>query len=422
MNTRYGARAVLLAAVLCWLAAAAVTPARAEKEDSYTAADEFLPLGAEGDGGWEVLDQSYLQDPDSVKQAELEGLRLHKEEQRLVFSVVAPDSGRVRGRELYHSITYVSFPPRLIVVLYGVRSTKPIRAFFKDLPILGIVLNPFLDGDLSEYFVFFRDAVSFSSSWDAGESTLTVRFASAEPDVTRGYGVRVADSRIDPLPHVIEIKKELTRYGLPNHLLLASDRETVVLESPFYPTRKEAVAYLESLENFGYRGKLALRQYQDFPEPHRSEVVSEVVITGEDEVNLKNLAYTELPPTKVHRLAYHELHRIILPMFSPRLQEDPGALAEQYYQLSEIYLNFESEDSREVEQASAVALRILEIIYFQYPETERADDALWDMANLMRQRRIRGRLSERECYRRLLAEYPRSMFAEEAARRLQADG
>jgi hypothetical protein len=422
MNTGRGTRALLLVSVLCWLVPAATSQARAEKEDSYTAADEFLPLGAAADGGWEVLDQSYLQDPDSVKQAVLEGLKLHKEEQRLVFSVGAEDPGRVRGRELYYSITYVNFPPRLILVLYGVRSAKPIKSFFKDLPILGIVLNPFLDGDLSEYFVFFRDAVSFSGSWNADEGTLTVRFASASPDHVQGYGVRVADSRIDPLPQVIEIKKELTRFGLPNHLLLASDRETVVLESPFYPTRREAVEYMESLQAFGYQGKLALRGYRDFPEPDRFDVVSEVVITGEDEVNLKNLAYTELPPSKVHRLAYLELHRIILPLFSPSLQEDPAAMAELYYQLGEIYLNYESDDPREEQQASTVALRILEIVYFQYPETERADDALWDMANLIRRRQIRGRLSERECYRRILAEYPRSMFAEEASRRLQAGG
>lgn len=422
MNTRRGARAALLAAALCSFMLAGPCAALAEKEDSYTAADEFLPLGATAGGDWEVLDQSYLDDPESVKHALLEGLELHKEKRRLVFSVTSEEPDRVRGKKLYYSISHVNFPTRMILVMYGVRSDKPVKGFFKDLPILGIVLNPFLDGDLSEFFVFFQDATASDSVWDPEQGTLTVRFSAGSPGFLQGYGVRVADSRIDPLPHVIEIKKELTSFGLPNYLLPASDRETVVLESPFYRTREEAVEYLESLQSFGYKGKLALREYREFPEPDRFDVVSEVVITGEDDVNLKNLAYTELPPRKVHRLEYEQLHRIILPLFSPRLQNDPQALVEQYYELSEIYLNFETGDPREERMASTAAMKVLEIIYFQYPGTERADDALWDMANLIRQHQVPGRLSERECYRRIMAEYPRSMFAEEAARRLQAGG
>jgi hypothetical protein len=389
--------------------------ARAEKEDGYTASDEFLPMGASIGGEWDVLDSSYLEDPESVRDAEVADIQLHKDERKLVFSI---QGKKVRGRKLYYTISHAQFPSRVILVLYGVRNPEPVKGFYENLPVTGVVQNPFLEGELTEFIVFLRESMLGTAEWDAEKEAFSLRLYPMDPAFRQGFGVRIADSKIDPLPHIIEIKKELSASDLPNHLLLASDRETVVLESPFYRTREEAVQYLEELQTFGYKGKLAIRGYLQFPKPDRFEVVSEVVITGEDDVNLKNLAYDQLTPRRVHRLEYQELYRAILDLVSPTLRADPEALVEQYHALAEIYLNYETEDQSTELKAARVALKLFEVIYFQFPETGRADDALWDMANLMKRLPVRDQLSEEECYRKIVEEYPESMFAEEAAYRL----
>jgi hypothetical protein len=268
--------------------------------------------------------------------------------------------------------------------------------------------------------IFLEDWAEVVVEYSMDEHVLSMHYSFAEPPYRRGYGVRIADTMIDPLPHIIEIKRELTDYGLPNFLLTASDEETVVLESPFFTSRQEAIAYIESLEGFGFKGKLAIREYRDFPKPHRFDVVSEVVITGEGDVNLENLVYSELLPERIYSLAYSKLYVITKEIFSPRVQSDDELIVEYYYSLSEIYRNYETESPQVQDQARLVSIKLLEIIYFTYPESQRADDALWEMANLINEHGIQDLLDEKECYQRILREYPGSIFREESRERLKA--
>jgi hypothetical protein len=216
----------------------------------------------------------------------------------------------------------------------------------------------------------------------------------------------------------VSIRNELKRNKLQSYLLIASDYETVVLESPFYRSKDEAVVYIDMLEKVGYKGKLAIRNYGDFPEPLRIDVVSEVVVTGEDTVNLKNLVYTELTPQVVHPLSFSDIYTITEDLFSVRVQNDENAMAEYYFKLSEIYRTFATEDKNTRQLALKVAVKVLEIIVFKFPKSDRADNALWGMANLIREHGVKDQLTEEQCYSKIVDEYPNSAHKAEAQKRL----
>jgi hypothetical protein len=417
MNTKKRIWLLLAAGFLS--AAVYVTTTRAEKNDLYTSNDEFLPLGSELGGEWASVDHSYLMDEESLRDGTLESITFLKEKGTLLFTIGTDEPDMLRGMKLYRSIEYFDFPPRMVLVLYGVRSEEHVYRFFTEGVIRGIVLNPFLKENVSEYVLFFEDTVELSSSYDETTGELSVSFTPSRPAYRRGFGIRIADTGIDPLPQIVEIKKELSEAGLENFLLIASDHETVVLESPFYETREEAISYMESLESFGYNGKLAIREHGSFPRENRVDVVSEIVITDTDDPNLLNAVMNELNPTKLYKFPTERIYKTLLPLFSPSVREDSELLAENLYGLSELYLNYPTEGPEEKERACTVSLKLLEIVYFRFPDTERADDALWDMANLIRRFWIRDRLTEEQCYRRIIREYPESLFFEESLDRLE---
>ena len=394
----------------------------AEKDEMYTSSEEFLPLGSSLGEGSAALDLSFLEDETYIHDAELAGIRLLKDENRLLFKLKAGQPEELVERNLKYELFMENCPPRVILMLYGVVSSERVYRFFKNLNIRGVVHNPFLNTYVSEYVIFLEDWAEIVTEYSTEDHALSLQYSFAQPPYRRGYGVRIADTMIDPLPHVIEIKRELTEYGLPNYLLIASDEETVVLESPFFTSREEAVTYIESLEGFGFKGKLAIREYRDFPKSHRFDVVSEAVITGEGDVNLKNLVYSELLPDRIYSLSYSELYLITKEIFSPRVQEDDELIVEYYYSLSEIYRNYETESAHVRSLARLVSIKLLEIIYFTYPKSQRADDALWEMANIINEHGIRDLLDEAECYQRILGEFPDSIFREESRERLKAMG
>jgi len=394
----------------------------AEKDEMYTSSEEFLPLGSSLGEGSALLDLSFLEDESYIHDAELAGIRLLKDENRLLFKLKADQPDALSNRDLKYELLVENCPPRVILLLYGVVSRERVYRFFKSLNIRGVVHNPFLNTHVSEYVIFLEDWAEIATEYSMEDHALTLQYSFTEPPYRRGFGVRIADTMIDPLPHVIEIKRELTEYGLPNYLLIGSDEETVVLESPFYTTREEAVSYIESLEGFGFKGKLAIREYREFPKPHRFDVVSEVVITGEGDVNLKNLVYSELLPDRIYSLSYSELYLITKEIFSPRVQNDDELIVEYYYTLSEIYRNYETEDEHVQSLARLVSIKLLEVIYFSYRESQRADDALWEMANMISEYGIRDLLDEAECYRIIIESYPNSIFREESQARLKAMG
>jgi hypothetical protein len=70
--------------------------------------------------------------------------------------------------------------------------------------------------------------------------------------------------------------------------------------------------------------------------------------------------------------------------------------------------------------ALVVSLKILELIYFNYPDSSRADDSLWEIAQTVLEYDISDVLSEEDCYRKIIDEYPDSLFVEEAEARLDA--
>jgi hypothetical protein len=394
----------------------------AEKEEGYTSSEEFLPLGASLGEGRSELDLSFLEDETYIHYAELAGIRLLKDENRLVFKLKSDQSESLENRNLKYEVFVENCPPRVILVLYGVASTERVYRFFKNLNIRGVVHNPFIDTQVSEYVIFLEDWAEIATEYSMEDKALSLQYSFSAAPFTRGYGVRIADTLIDPLPHVIEIKRELTAYGLPNFLLIATDEETVVLESPFFTSREEAVSYIESLEGFGFKGKLAIREYTEFPKPHRFDVVSEVIITGEGDVNLKNIVYSELLPERIYSLSYGELYTITKEIFSPRVQNDDDLIVEYYYTLSEIYRNYESDNTDIQRLARLVAIKLLEIIFFTYPESQRADDALWEMASIIEEYGIRDLLDEADCYRGIVEKYPDSIFLEESRARLKAMG
>lgn len=392
--------------------------AMAEKEEFYTSSEEFLPLGADIGAEQKGLDTSFLKDDTLIHEVTLAGIKLLKDEDTLLFLLKSEDTKAISGRKLKHEVLPVNFPPRIILRLYGVKSEENIFRFFKNLKILGIARNPFQNNHVSEYIIFFADWMEVSARYSLEERMLRIDYHFAQPPYKRGYGVRIADTKIDPLPHVVEIHRELGRYNLDNYLLIASDHETVILESPFYRTKEEAVSYMEALEGFGYKGKLAIRDYLEFPQPHRFDVVSEAVIIGEDDINLKDIVYGELLPEKIYIFSYEELYRITKEIFSLRVQNDKELISEYYYKLSEIYRNYNSPNERERRMAFVVSLKLLEIIYFHHPSSARADDALWELASSVREFGVKDVLSEEECYRKIVKEYPRSIYYEESKARL----
>jgi hypothetical protein len=394
----------------------------AEREESYTSSEEFLPLGASLGEGSSELDLSFLEDETYIHHAGLAGIRFLKDENRLLFKLKSDQPEALENRNLKYELFVENCPPRVILVLYGVVSTERVYRFFKNLNIRGVVHNPFIDTQVSEYVIFLEDWAEIVAEYSMEDKTLSLQYRFIEAPFTRGYGVRIADTLIDPLPHVIEIKRELTEYGLTNFLLIASDEDTVVLESEFFTTREEAVSYIESLEGFGFKGKLAIREYREFPKPHRFDVVSEVIITGEGDVSLKNIVYSELLPERIYSLSYAELYTITKEIFSPRVQNDDELIVEYYYTLSEIYRNYESKNTGVQNLARLVAIKLLEIIFFTYPESQRADDALWEMANIIGEYGIRDLLDEADCYRSIIEAYPDSIFLEESRARLNAMG
>jgi hypothetical protein len=398
---------------------APVSPAFAEKEEMYTSSDEFLPLGAGGEEIESLMDLSFLEDDTLIHNAMLAGIRLLKDENKLIFRLKSERVEELEERSLKFEVLTLNFPPRIVIRLYGIQSEERIFRFFKNLNILGVILNPFVNTHVSEFVVFLEDWAEVTAAYSQEDKRLTVEYSFTEPPYTRGFGVRIVDSKIDPLPHIAEIQKELTIYGLGNHLLMASDEETVVLESPFFMKKEEAITYIESLEGFGYMGKLAIRDYKSFPQPHRFDVVSEVVITGEGEINLESIVYSELIPEKIFMLTYSELYLITKQIFSPRVQNDEELIAEYYYSLSEIYRNYDASTEREKMMAVLVSVKLLEVIYFTFPDTGRADDALWEMANMLREYGIQDRISELECYNKIIEEYPESIFLDESNVRIR---
>lgn len=391
----------------------------AEKEEWYTSSDEFLPYIDELDeeGAWP--DKSLLENENIIKNARIKGIKILKEENNIIFNLTADNIEDIEGKDLIYKIISVGFPPRIIIYLYGVRSEDRIIRFFKDMEILGVVLNPFTEVWLTEYVIFFKDWIWCTGLYKGDDHQLKVTYETIKPPYEKGYGVRIADTKIDPLPQVIEVKKKLTKYGLENYLIIASDYETIVLESPFYEKKEEAIEYIESLADFGYKGKLAIRDFRDFPKPNRFEVVSGIAITRGDNTNLENIVNTEWTPEKIYNLSYYEIYTVTKGFFSPSMQSDEVEMSEYYYTLSEIYRNYDTENEDIRKKAITVTIKILELIYYIYPESPRADDALWDIANIIREYAINDILEEEDCYRIILEEYPESIFLEEAEIRIK---
>jgi hypothetical protein len=391
----------------------------AEKDEFYTSSDEFLPIGSNTGDESESVDLSFLENDALIHRSELAGIRLLKDENRLVFILKAVGSEDIGERDLKYEFSLENCPPRVVLLLYGVTVRERVYRFFENLSIRGVVLDPFINGHASRFVIFLNDWSNVTADYSREQTSLTLEYTVTEPPFRRGFGVRIADTKIDPLPHVIEIKRQLTQSGLENRLLVASDEETIVLESPFFKEKQMAIEYIESLEGFGFKGKLAIREYREFPKPNRFDVISEVVITGEGDVDLENLVYTELLPERISGLSYKELFLIIKEIFSPRVQNDDELIAEYFYSLSEIYRNYDTTEPGLVRSALLVSVKLLEIIYFKYPKSQRADDALWEMANVIREHNIRDELGERECYSKLVKEYPESIFFKEARARLK---
>ena len=291
-----------------------------ETDQYYTSDEEFLPLGISDSEDIKVKNKEFLEDESLIKNAKIGGIKLLKDKKQFVFTIIPDDNEMLDNRDLKYDIFYINFPPRIILHLYGVKSEEKVYRFFKNMEILGLVLNPFKRGYYTEYVIFFRNWVDGNAVYEGEEKQLVLEYGSSEPEYTKGYGVRIADTKIDPLPQIVEIQNEIINYGLDCYLLIASDYETVVLESPFYGTKDEAVEYIVSLHNFGFKGKLAIRKYMDFPKPHRFDVVSETVITGEDRMDLRNIIYDELKPQKIYGLSYSDIFLLTRDIFSPQIR------------------------------------------------------------------------------------------------------
>jgi len=391
----------------------------ADKEEMYNLSEEFLPVYINETENKKSINDILLENENIIRNAKIEGIKFLKQEREIVFTIGASDPDDIEGKDIWYDVFSLNFPPRVIICLYGVSSNGSIVKFFKNMEITGFVLNPYVEHVVSEYVIFFKDLVAVNVNYDKDEKKLALEYYAISPEYTMGYGVRIADTQIDPIPQIIMIKKELTKYGLENYLLIASDHKTVVLESPFYKTKDEAAQYIDSLENFGYKGKLAIREYKDFPKPHRFEVVSEMIITGENGVNLESVVYNEFVPEKIYQLSYSEIHLITKDIFSPNVQRDENKIAKYYYKLSDMYKNYSTTDDSIKEMAFIVAIKLLEIIYFYYPKTANADESLWNIANMIRETGIKDFLNEITCYKKIISEYPDSLFAGESIGRVK---
>ena len=395
-------------------------PVYAEKEEAYTSSEEFLPLSSVPEQESIKNGILKLQSGGFITEGKIKSIKILKEKKEIVFTVDVPDFQSGVNLSLYYELESVNFPPRLILRLYGVKTSEKIFKFFKntEMDITGVVQNPFDNKYYVEYVIFFRDWINATSWYNLTEKKLTVEYEFENPPYQKGYGVRIADTKIDPLPQVVEIRNKLLEHSFSCYLLMATDYSTVVLESPFYETKDEAVMYMENLSAFGYNGKLAIRNYLEFPKPHRFQVVSEVVITEDSEVNLKNFVYAEFYPEKLVEKKWHEIFTITKDTFSPRIQSDPHLLAYYYYTLSDMYRNYNTEDQEVYNSALLVAVKMLEIVYFIFRDSDQADDALWEIANMSREFGIVDVLSEKECYQKIVDEYPDSVYSEEAKVRL----
>ena len=394
--------------------------ASAETDQYYTSDEEFLPLGISDSEDEKEKNKEFLENESFIKNAKIGGIKLLKDKKQFVFTISPDNNETLDNKDLKYEISYINFPPRIILHLYGVKSEEKVYRFFKNMEILGLVLNPFKRGYYTEYVIFFRNWIAGNAVYEVEEKRLVLEYGPSEPEYKKGYGVRIADTKIDPLPQVVEIQNEIKNYGLDCYLLIASDYETVVLESPFYGTKDEAVEYIESLHNFGFKGKLAIREYMDFPKPHRFDVVSETVITGEDRLDLRNIIYDELKPRKIYGLSYSDIFLLTRDIFSPQIRNVEENISEYYYKFSELYRDYEtdSEDTRVM--ALVVSVKILELIYFNYPDSSRADDSLWEIAQTVLDYEISDILTEEDCYKKIIEEYPDSLFVEEASARLDA--
>jgi len=387
----------------------------AEKEDFSTSFEEFLPLG--GKEGSEQKKEDYdtfMKDSTLIRDAELKGIKFLKEQKKIVFYFKSENPDLFKEKTLKYEIITVNFPPRVVLRMYGIKSRERLFKFFSNIDIVGIVLNPFLPDYISEYVIFFKDWMNIQSNYDDKEKCLSIVYSFITPEYERGYGIRIADTNIDPLSQVVEVKNELRKSGLEAYLLVANDYKTIVLESPFYRDKAQAVNYMESLENFGYNGKLAIRSYEDFPKAHRFEVVSEPIVTGQDNLNLRKLVYDELSPEKISSLDYTEIYSLTKDIFSPKIQNDKELIAEQYFILGNMYANYESDDEDIREKAFLVAVKIFEIIYFKYPQSTVADDALWDMAMIIHEIGLSDVFTEKECYKKIIENYPDSDYYKDA--------
>ncbi len=392
--------------------------ATAEKEDFSTSFEEFLPLGAKAENNGERETQedydTFMQDPHLVKDANLASIRFLKEQRKIVFYFSSKNPDVFVDKILKYELITVNFPPRLVLRMYGVKSSDRLFKFFNNIDIVGIVQNPFLPDFITEYVIFFKDWLSVQSIYDGEKRMLSITYEFIPPDFVEGYGIRIADTNIDPLSQVVEIKNELRKSGIETYLLVANDYKTIVLESPFYKSKDDAVKYMESLESFGYKGKLAIRNYRDFPKAHRFEIRSEPVVISGDNINLQDLVYKEFKPEKIYSLTYKEIFELVKDVFSPTIQSNEEMLANQYFTLGNIYSNYDTEDSDIKNKAINVAIKFFEIVYFYYPKSGVADDALWDMAMIIRETGIKDELTEKDCYSKIVQEYPESDYFEDA--------
>jgi len=189
----------ILLSFILFTTGAVVQYAYAEKEPYYTSDDEFLPLGTSIEEEDDEDQLEFLQDETLIKNAKIKGIKLSKEEKRLSFLLAADTPETIESRDLKFSINILNFPPRIIVHLYGVTSEEKIFHFFKNLEIVGVVCNPFLERYYTEYVIFFKDWVEAIGTYSQEEKRLIIEYHLQEPETRRGYGVRIADTKIDPL-------------------------------------------------------------------------------------------------------------------------------------------------------------------------------------------------------------------------------
>ena len=161
----------------------------AEEEQYYTSDEEFLPIGASDSVDEKEKNKEFLENENLIKNAKIGGIKLLKDKKQFIFTITSANESDLENKELKYDIFNVNFPPRVILHMYGVASEEKVYRFFKNLDILGLVLNPFKRGYVTEYVIFFRDWVDVSAVYEMDEKRLVLEYAFSEPDFTRGYGV-----------------------------------------------------------------------------------------------------------------------------------------------------------------------------------------------------------------------------------------